>query len=257
MWLLLAAFVAALGYVLWRARTALGLATREAGLSRLEQDSDIPHQPLRALDDSLPGDFKDPATKRLWALHRQRLIDSLGRLAAEPAALGPAAPRPVGTAVRAAAGPAAGAGACAGRDRRRDWAAPSSSAARTAQASLPPMVDLWVTPPAYTRRAPLVSEQTRGVHVAGGGDRQRGPRPGAPSAGGRHGRDRLRRGHDAAQAAGSRQRRRRRWPWTGTRSCRSGMRPGRRSPAGSSTWSRTRCPPSASSASRAPPTAAC
>ena len=35
------------------------------------------------------------------------------------------------------------------------------------------------------------------------------------------------------------------------------MRPGRRSPAGSSTWSRTRCPPSASSASRARPTAAC
>ena len=155
---------AALGYVLWRARTALGLATREAGLSRLEQDSGIPHQPLRALDDSLPGDFKDPATQRLWALHRQRLIDSLGRLRLSP----PRSDLP----------------------RRDPWAlrsalllvlllalvhargeiAPRLGSAfqfggRTAQASLPPMVDLWVTPPAYTRRAPLVSEQTRGVQA--------------------------------------------------------------------------------------------
>ena len=161
---LLAAFVVALGYVLWRARTALGLATRQAGLSRLEQDSNIPHQPLRALDDSLPGDFKDPATKRLWALHRQRLIDSLGRLRLSP----PRSDLP----------------------RRDPWAlrsalllvlllalvhargeiAPRLGSAfqfggRTAQASLPPMVDLWVTPPAYTRRAPLVSEQTRGVRA--------------------------------------------------------------------------------------------
>ena len=57
---------------------------RDAGLSRLEQDSGVAHQPLRALDDTLPGDFADPATRRLWALHRQRLIASLERLRLAP-----------------------------------------------------------------------------------------------------------------------------------------------------------------------------
>ena len=159
---LLAAFVSALGFALGQARSTLGLATREAGLSRLERDSGIPHQPLRALDDSLPGDFKDPATKRLWALHRQRLIDSLGRLRLsaprsdlprrDPWALRSALLLVLLLALvhaRGEIGPRLGSAFQLG--------------ARAAQATLPPMVDLWVTPPTYTRRAPLVSEQTKGV----------------------------------------------------------------------------------------------
>ena len=64
---LLTLFAAALGVALWRARRALVPASRNAGLSRLERDSGVAHQPLRALDDQLPSDFRDPATKRLWA----------------------------------------------------------------------------------------------------------------------------------------------------------------------------------------------
>ena len=71
-------------WTLWRARQTLRLAGRDAGLARLEQDSGVTHQPLRALDDTLPGDFSDPATQRLWALHRQRLITSLERLRLAP-----------------------------------------------------------------------------------------------------------------------------------------------------------------------------
>jgi uncharacterized protein (TIGR02302 family) len=159
---LLAGFVAALGYALWRARSALGLAPRAAGLSRLERDSGIAHQPLRALDDRLPSDFNDPATKRLWAMHRQRLIASLDRIKLRPPRSD--LPRRDPWAVRAALllilllaivhargeiGPRLGSA--------------FNFAGRPAQASLPPMVDLWVTPPAYTRRAPMVSEQTRGL----------------------------------------------------------------------------------------------
>ena len=47
----------------------------------------------------------------------------------------------------------------------RALAAPSTWAGRPAQATLPPMVDLWITPPTYTRRAPLASEQTRGQNT--------------------------------------------------------------------------------------------
>ena len=160
--LLLAAFVAVLGYALWRSRAAFALASRQAGLSRLEQDSGIPHQPLRALDDSLPGDFSDPATRRLWTLHRQRLIDSLDRLKLNPPRSD--LPRRDPWAVRSALLLVL---LVALVHARGDILPRLGSAfhfgARTAQATLPPSVDLWVTPPHYTRRAPLVSEQTRGV----------------------------------------------------------------------------------------------
>ena len=166
---------------------------RDAGLARLEQDSGARHQPLRALDDTLPSGFADPATRRLWALHRQRLIASLERLRLNAAALRSAAPRPVGAAGGPGAGAGAGAWSMAGASSRRAWRAASPSAAGPPAASLPPTVDLWITPPAYTRRAPLVSEQTRGVRVAGGPVRQRGPGAGPPSAGRGDGRARLRR----------------------------------------------------------------
>jgi uncharacterized protein (TIGR02302 family) len=160
--LVLAAFAAALGYALWRSRTAFALASRQAGLSRLEQDSGIPHQPLRALDDSLPGDFSDPATRQLWALHRQRLITSLERLKLNPPRSD--LPRRDPWAVRSALVLVL---LVALVHARGDILPRLGSAfqlgGRAAQATLPPSVDLWVTPPHYTRRAPLVSDQTRGV----------------------------------------------------------------------------------------------
>ncbi len=229
--LLLAAFAAVLGYALWQSRAAFALASRQAGLSRLEQDSGIPHQPLRALDDSLPGDFSDPATRRLWTLHRQRLIDSLDRLKLNPPRSD--LPRRDPWAVRSALLLVL---LVALVHARGDILPRLGSAfhfgARTAQATLPPSVDLWVTPPHYTRRAPLVSEQTRGVAGACGRDRQRGARPGAPPARGcdRRGASMARPGPRCSRwgraAARSRCRS------TATRSCPCAMPAARRSPAG-------------------------
>ena len=207
---------------------------------------------------ALPGDFTDPATQRLWALHRAAADREPGAAAAEPAALGPAAPRPVGAAGGAAAGPGAGAWSMrAARSAPRLGSAFSFGGA-PAQASLPPMVDLWVTPPAYTRRAPLVSEQTRGVQAlavptgsearaAGRTICRRASRPSSSTA-----RPRRRSRRWAPAAA------RRRWPLDRDAflSVRDASGPGDRQLA-RSTWCRTRCRPSASSASRAPPTAAC
>ena len=58
---LLAMFAGVLAWTLWRVVASLGLASRDAGLSRLEQDSGVAHQPLRALDDRLPGPTRPAA----------------------------------------------------------------------------------------------------------------------------------------------------------------------------------------------------
>ena len=159
---LLAAFVSAFGFTLWRVRQTLAIVGRDAGLARLEQDSGTRHQPLRALDDTLPGAFADPATRRLWSLHRQRLVASLERLRLNPPRSD--LPRRDPWALRAALvlvlvlAVVHGWGELVPR-----LASGFAFGGRTAVASLPPTVDLWIAPPPYTRRAPMVSEQTRGV----------------------------------------------------------------------------------------------
>jgi uncharacterized protein (TIGR02302 family) len=159
---LLAGFAGALGWALWRARLVLALATRDAGLARLETDSGVLHQPLRALDDTLPAGFADPATRRLWELHRQRLVRSLERLRLAPPRSD--LPRRDPWALRAALLLVLVLAVVHGRgDIGPRLASAFAFGPRTAAASLTPSVDLWVTPPAYTRSAPLASEQTRGV----------------------------------------------------------------------------------------------
>ena len=159
---LLAALAAALGWASWRAAAVLRLATRDAGLSRLERDSGVAHQPLRALNDRLPGDVTDPATRRLWAMHRERLVASLERL--RLAAPRSDLPRRDPWALRAALLLVLFLAVVHGRGEIGPRLASGFSfGGRAAQATLPPMVELWITPPAYTRRAPLVAEQTRGV----------------------------------------------------------------------------------------------
>lgn len=157
---LLLLFGAALAFALWRARGAFVLASRAAALARLEADSGTAHQPLQALDDTLPGAFTDPATQRLWTLHRARLIASLRRLH-----LGPPhsdLPRRDPWALRAALLFVLVLALVHARgDIGPRLASTFAIAGQPREASLPPRVELWITPPAYTKRPPLASEQTR------------------------------------------------------------------------------------------------
>jgi uncharacterized protein (TIGR02302 family) len=159
--LLLLLFAAALGAALWHARRSFAFADRLAGLARLERDSDARHQPLRGLDDTLPEDVQDPVTRRLWAMHRERLVAGLSRLRlAPPRSLLPARdPWALRSALllvlvvalvhaRGEVGPR--------------LASAFAFVPQATAAAVPPRLDLWVTPPAYTRRPPLASEQTRG-----------------------------------------------------------------------------------------------
>lgn len=158
---LLLLFAAALGLALWRARGELVPAGRDAGLARLERDSGASHQPLRTLDDTLPEDLGDPLTRRLWGLHRERLLAGLARVRLDP----PRSLLPARDpwALRAALLLVLVVALVHARGEIGPRLASAFTLPRAAAvAAVPPRLDLWVTPPAYTRRPPLGAEQTRG-----------------------------------------------------------------------------------------------
>ncbi len=148
-----------LAAALWHARGALGLAGAEAGLARLEHDSAIPHRALRALDDRLPAEVADPATRALWEAHRARLSRMVGRLRLAPPRSGLPARDP--WALRAALLLLL---VVALVDARGEYGARllAAFAPTDARAAPPPAIAarLWVTPPPYTRKPPLGAEQT-------------------------------------------------------------------------------------------------
>jgi len=153
-----------LALALVRGVRQIRIADRDAGLARLERDSRLRHQALRALGDRLPDAVVDPTTRALWRVHRERLRRSLAALKLAP----PRSDMP----------------------RRDPWALRAvlllalvvalvegygEYGARLAGAFVPwrpvqtpvvtPQVTLWVTPPAYTRRAPLAAEQTAALDL--------------------------------------------------------------------------------------------
>lgn len=151
-------FVAGLAVALVRLVPAVRWPTRDAGLARIERDSGVRHQPLRSLDDRLPVEVSDPVTRQLWQAHRNRLLAGLSTLRLAPPRSD--LPRRDPWALRAAllllliiafadAGPFAGTRLGEAFRLHRAAAAPATPLATT----------LWITPPAYTGRAPLAPEQ--------------------------------------------------------------------------------------------------
>lgn len=158
-WAGLAGFATLLAAALWHARGALALAGADAGLARLEHDSGIPHRALRALDDRLPAEVADPATRALWEAHRARLARMVGRLhlAAPRSGLPSRDPWALRAALLLLL-------VLALVDARGEYGARllAAFAPTGARAAPPPPIaaQLWVTPPAYTRKPPLGAEQT-------------------------------------------------------------------------------------------------
>lgn len=151
-------FAALLVATLWKARSHIRFASREEGLARLEDDSDYRHQPLRSLEDDLPGEWRDLLGRRLWQRHRARLSAAASRVKLAP-------PRPVLSrldpwAVRGAVLLVLVVALVEARGETGERLArafvPQGQAASTARAL---SVDLWITPPAYTRQPPLTIVQ--------------------------------------------------------------------------------------------------
>jgi uncharacterized protein (TIGR02302 family) len=152
-WLALAGFAAAFAAALWRELRSLRWPDRAAAMRRLERVNLLQHRPLEAAADTLSAEQQDPIARALWALHRQRALAQLAQVR-------------VGT-------PEAGwwrrdvwgfraalalllivAWASPGEDRRQRLADTLNPGTAMAPGTVLAM-DAWITPPAYTGKAPL------------------------------------------------------------------------------------------------------
>jgi uncharacterized protein (TIGR02302 family) len=164
----LAVFALAIAFVLWR-EARLRWPSRAEALTRLDQDSGVPHRPASALEDTLANRSNDPGTQALWSLHRRRLEAEIARL--RVAAPSPRVPQRDRYALRAAALVLVVATAIvAGPERYArvaaafDWRMPGATAPGV-------RVDAWIDPPPYTGKPPVMLQMGRTAesqaHAAG------------------------------------------------------------------------------------------
>jgi uncharacterized protein (TIGR02302 family) len=151
---LLALVFALLCWVLWRGFRGFRLPDLRASIHRLETDSALAHRPLSHLSDAQASNLVDPAAARLWSRHRQRLLVSIARLVpswpqAGLAVLDPRAIRHLSLLLAVLAFFLAG----DAWQRRLEFALlPDLSGMATGEQ---PLVEAWITPPAYTGLAPV------------------------------------------------------------------------------------------------------
>lgn len=158
----LSLFTAAFLLSLWPL-LRLRMPSRTRALDRLDRETGLSHGPARVLDDTLALGATDPGTKALWALHRKRAEEAVGRMRV-------GLPQPDMAkrdryALRAAgllalvtsafvAGPEIGSRLAAAFDWRRvETASPSFR------------IDGWIDPPLYTRTPPLMIDLARGQNL--------------------------------------------------------------------------------------------
>lgn len=124
---------------------------RAAAMDRLVRASGTPHRPASAFFDRLGTPNEDPLTRALWEAHRRRILETLGPLKTgwpspgmnkrDPYALRYLLPLGLFVAFMVSGDPLA---------RLAEAVRPTLVAL-----DVPPRIDAWVTPPAYTGRPPL------------------------------------------------------------------------------------------------------
>jgi len=159
-WGHLAFLIAAGALFLWslrRAALAWMPAREDEVVRRLERDSGLDHRPVSGLGDQLALGDGDPLTRALWHTHKQRLAAQLNRLRV-------GAPEPILAridryGVRALVLLPLLVGLVAAPD-------PGARLAAAFQPTLSPLIetpvptlDVWVNPPAYTGRIPILLAQ--------------------------------------------------------------------------------------------------
>jgi uncharacterized protein (TIGR02302 family) len=134
---------------------------RGRSLARLDRDAEVAHRPASALEDTLANPGDDPATRALWALHKERLTRDVAKLAVKPPS--PHVPARDPYALRFVAVLLALVGFfAAGSERFARIAAafhgmPSLAQAETAR------IDAWIDPPAYTGKPPIFLKIAEGA----------------------------------------------------------------------------------------------
>ncbi len=151
--LTLAAFLALAATAAWRLRR-VSPPSAELARRRLERDSGLLHRPLETLSDRLAAGADDPFSRALWQTERDRLTKTLRRLKVRLPSPGLAQHDPWGLrfapllllAVAMAGG----------------WQDAPARFQRAFEPRLgglggpPPVLQLWITPPAYTGIAPML-----------------------------------------------------------------------------------------------------
>jgi uncharacterized protein (TIGR02302 family) len=146
-------FAAALGYALWRGMKALALPGGAAGERRIETSSGLLHRPLALLRDRLATGGDDPAARFLWRLHRLRTIEKIRGLRVGVPSPGLARRDP--WALRGLLIVVLAIGMVVA------WGDGTNRIARALAPGVggiikgPAVVDVWITPPAYTSAPPI------------------------------------------------------------------------------------------------------
>ncbi len=119
---------------------------------RLERDSGLPHRPLHTLRDRPSG--SDPMAAALWALHQERVRARVRRLRVAVPHPNVASRDPLGLRMAALLLLFVGAAGTWGdwEPRLRAAVSPRLTGGAVMQAAV---LDLWITPPAYTGQAPV------------------------------------------------------------------------------------------------------
>ncbi len=151
--LVLAGFAAALGTTIVLAIRRISLPDEQAGKRRLERDSELDHRPLTALEDRMMTGAGDAGTAALWRAHQHRVVANLRGLRVRLPRPGLAAFDPWALRGLVLLLVLVGIASTDGNVTGRLAAAVVPKFNQAVQ--LPPSLDAWINPPAYTGLAPL------------------------------------------------------------------------------------------------------
>lgn len=127
--------------------------SREEALRRIERMSGIPHRPATSYEDTLTASSADAATQAIWSAHRSRLAALINKLRPGPPRPGTYRFDPLALRVLTVLAAVLSL-SFAGRDTPQ-LLADAFRFGDTANAA-DRRLDAWLTPPAYTGRAPIM-----------------------------------------------------------------------------------------------------
>ena len=138
------------------------LPDRDSAIRRLEQRSDVPHRPASTYEDTVTSAVNDPIAAHIWATHKSRMADTIARLrVGTPSAR---TDRRDPFALRALALLGVATLTVLAGDAASDRLAAAFRFGPLAK-SLDARLDAWVTPPAYTGKAPvMLADGARGMN---------------------------------------------------------------------------------------------
>ncbi|TDI65855.1 MAG: TIGR02302 family protein [Alphaproteobacteria bacterium] len=150
---ILALFAGALATALWRGARALALPGISAGQRRIENTTGLVHRPLTLLRDRLASGTDDPAARDLWRLHRLRTIEKIRGLRIGFPSPGLARRDPLALRGLLIVILVIGMTIAWGDGANRIARALAPGVGGVVKG--PAVVDIWITPPAYTGIAPI------------------------------------------------------------------------------------------------------